>query len=434
MAGRILVLDDEENYAQMLQELLREHNYRVDMATRPERAIDQLEEIPYDLVISDYKMPVMDGSDFLKRARELYPHLPFILVSGLMNTPELVKVANMSVTLVMEKPLNTSVFLKQVARFSDPMTDEEKASVSQDQSAGSHASVASDSYPSEPRYFSAKSDLSKCFLRKAWTAACREKGHLFLLDGSAGEGELVLKDLSLWRGKGDQPIETLEFSELMNGGDAKLKSIAEDSDKSNVVCVQIPSTMDLISVVEFVGSKLVVVDSLFLVFIVGKEWASDFDVNTLGKGLRIPSIAQRPSDIAEYISRFMHFGRKRNEQPRFVEFSTEAIYALLAYEWSSYLEIQDVILRVAGEGDASLITLERLNPYLNSTTTSTPEPSKRLFNLLKQTQTRYLDSLIGPLERSPVELSKRLDLDQSMVLESADLNELPLIDPGLAQF
>ena len=44
MAGRILVLDDEENYAEMLQDLLREQNYQVDMATRAERAIDQLEQ------------------------------------------------------------------------------------------------------------------------------------------------------------------------------------------------------------------------------------------------------------------------------------------------------------------------------------------------------------------------------------------------------
>ena len=139
MAGRILVLDDEENYAEMLQELLRDNDYRVDTATRPERAIDRLEEIPYDLVISDYKMPVMDGADFLKKSRELYPNLPFILVSGLMNTPELVKVANMSVTLVMEKPLDTEAILSHVARFSEPMTEEEKIALQKEIESGSVA-------------------------------------------------------------------------------------------------------------------------------------------------------------------------------------------------------------------------------------------------------------------------------------------------------
>lgn len=151
MAGRILVLDDEENYAEMLRDLLQEHNYRVDMATRPERAIDQLEDIPYDLVISDYKMPVMDGADFLQRARELYPNLPVILVSGLMNTPELVKVANMGVTLVMEKPLDTDKFLGEVAKFSTPMTAEEREELLRNNDSGQVGSQIL-TYPEEPRF------------------------------------------------------------------------------------------------------------------------------------------------------------------------------------------------------------------------------------------------------------------------------------------
>ena len=172
MAGRILVLDDEENYAEMLQDLLRGNNFRVDMATRPERAINQLEEIPYDLVISDYKMPVMDGADLLKRARELYPNLPFILVSGLMNTPELVKVANMSVTLVMEKPLDTEAFLKQVARFSEPMTDEEKtAQAKKTEVSDSEIDDVASCYPEEPRFFSAVSATGKRFMQNAWSIA-----------------------------------------------------------------------------------------------------------------------------------------------------------------------------------------------------------------------------------------------------------------------
>ena len=189
MAGRILVLDDEENYAEMLQDLLRENNYLVDMATRPERAIAQLEEIPYDLVISDYKMPVMDGSDFLKKSRELYPNLPFILVSGLMNTPELVKVANMSVTLVMEKPLDTEAFLRHVARFSEPMSEEEKAEYVL-QGPAESSEVVSLSYPEEPRFFSASNFLTNRFLQSVWAAA-NEGSEIFLLDSSGGRMKMT---------------------------------------------------------------------------------------------------------------------------------------------------------------------------------------------------------------------------------------------------
>ena len=93
MAQRILVLDDEENYADMLRALLEQHSFLVDSVTDPARALERLHGTGYELVISDYKMPGMDGADFLSRAREMNPDLPVILVSGLMNTPDLVKVA-----------------------------------------------------------------------------------------------------------------------------------------------------------------------------------------------------------------------------------------------------------------------------------------------------------------------------------------------------
>lgn len=432
MAGRILVLDDEENYAQMLQELLREHNYRVDMATRPERAIDQLEEIPYDLVISDYKMPVMDGADFLKKAREMYPNLPFILVSGLMNTPELVKVANMSVTLVMEKPLNTAIFLQEVARFSKPMTDEEKAEVSNEVVEEELGAAEQVNYPDEPRYVSAKSDLSKSFLREAW-ATCESKSHLYLLDTSAGEAELAVKDLSIWMGNRDYPVEVFEFSELMAGGVEKLKTVAQDAEKSNVVCVRIPGSADLISTVEFIQTELSGLDTIFPIFVVGAEAAAEFEVATNEQGLVVPPIAQRPSDVAEYITRFMHLGRERQgkAQPRVL--TNEAIYALLAYGWRSYEEIQDVLMRVASEVDSPEVSLESLTVYLPGAVAQVPAAEQRLAVLLQQAQTRFLDDLIGPLERAPSELRKRLELDSSVEIEGPDLDDIPLIKPELAQ-
>ena len=228
MAGRILVLDDEENYAEMLQDLLRQHNYQVDMATRPERAIDQLEEIPYDLVISDYKMPVMDGAEFLRKARELYPNLPFILVSGLMNTPELVKVANMSVTLVMEKPLDTTAFLVHVAKFAEQMSSEEKEEfdreLNSDDAAAAHQGQ---SYPEEPRFFSAGCAISIRFMQAAWNIS-QSGTSLFILEPAGGDASLAVKDISSWRGNKDKPIQELNFEDFTAVDANQLKELLAD--------------------------------------------------------------------------------------------------------------------------------------------------------------------------------------------------------------
>ena len=242
MAGRILVLDDEENYAEMLQDLLRGHNYQVDMATRPERAIDQLEEIPYDLVISDYKMPVLDGADFLKKARQLYPNLPFILVSGLMNTPELVKVANMSVTLVMEKPLDTTAFLSHVARFAEPMSSEEMEALSLEPvSDGTQDAPEVFIYPEEPRFFSAGCVASKKFMQDVWNVSL-VGSHVFILEPKGGDAALAVKDLSVWRGNLDKPIEALVFEDLIAAGADKIKELLAHEEHSNVIVVRLSSS------------------------------------------------------------------------------------------------------------------------------------------------------------------------------------------------
>ncbi len=434
MAGRILVLDDEENYAEMLQELLRENNYRVDMATRPERAIDQLEEIPYDLVISDYKMPVMDGADFLKRARELYPNLPFILVSGLMNTPELVKVANMGVTLVMEKPLNTAVFLKQVARFSVPMTAEEKEALSEqpDEISGAGAANVS-SYPEEPRYFSAGSAASKRFMQNAWSI-CKERAKFFIFEPQGGEGELVVKDISAWLGNSDKPVESFALADLLKGGAGKLQSVLDNAESSQVVSVRIAALDELAQAMKFANTALDVLDGLTLVFILDAEdGEAEFHEAVGDFGLVLPSLSQRPSDVAEYVRRFARLASERLNKPKAAEFRAEAVYAVLAYEWASYKQIQEVITQAVSEGEDAPLSGEALCALLGLAPESIPSPDRRLGGLLKLSQAHYLRDQLVASGGSAAELAKKLELDSSVQTKD-DLQHMSLVKTELAHF
>ena len=48
----------------------------------PKEALSILEEVPVDLVISDYRMPEMSGVELLKEIKELYPNAVRIILSG----------------------------------------------------------------------------------------------------------------------------------------------------------------------------------------------------------------------------------------------------------------------------------------------------------------------------------------------------------------
>lgn len=428
MAGRILVLDDEENYAEMLQDLLRENNYRVDMATRPERAITQLEEIPYDLVISDYKMPVMDGADFLKKARELYPNLPFILVSGLMNTPELVKVANMSVTLVMEKPLDTQAFLGHVARFSDPMSDEEKEQFAKEGKSAADAAAAL-SYPDEPRFFSASNFMANRFLQSAWALA-KEGRELFIHEPPGGDAELALKDLSLWRGNGDMPVEVLHLSGSNDEVVAQVRGVLADFEKSRLLGVRLASA-DVIAqarkLTEQVQREVEDSDSLFIVYIVtGDGGYKDFDEAAGGSGVVLPQLCLRPSDLAVYVRRIARIAAERAGKSQCAGFAPEAAYALLAYAWPrNHKQVQEVVqAAVAGSADEP-ITLEVLSEALGERIDA-PAAESRIAALMKAEQGRYLKSQLESQELIAADLAKKLELD-STVQTKDDLRNMPLL-------
>ncbi|MBT4758011.1 MAG: response regulator [Opitutae bacterium] len=432
MAGRILVLDDEENYAEMLQDLLIQHNYRVDMATRPERAIDQLEEIPYDLVISDYKMPVMDGAEFLREARNLYPNLPFILVSGLMNTPELVKVANMGVTLVMEKPLDTTAFLVHVAKFAEQMTSEEKEEF--DRELSSDDSAANDRrYPEEPRFFSAGCAASIRFMQAAW-AISQSGTSLFILEPAGGDASLAVKDISSWRGNQDKPIQELNFEEFTAVDVSQIKERLADEEQSHVLSIRLKSLDQIPEAQTHLTAFLQSVDSvknvLFVYVLQGPVSEKHFLQQADSLGCILPPLCQRPIDIAQYARRFARLLADRSSKPLAAEFTQEAVYKLLAFEWPrNYQQIQEVISAAALASKDEPIGLKAFKGGLGENVVPTAEI--RLAKLVKKAQTEQLKNELLASGNSVEVLVRRLELASDVEIED-DLKRLPLLYPNLS--
>jgi CheY-like chemotaxis protein len=433
MAGRILVLDDEENYAEMLQDLLREHNYQVDMATRPERAIDQLEEIPYDLVISDYKMPVMDGSDFLRKARELYPNLPFILVSGLMNTPELVKVANLSVTLVMEKPLDTASFLAHVAKFTEAMSPDERVTFDREAASGTSGAQQARSYPDEPRFFSACCAISKRFMQDAWSASLTGTS-LFILEPQGGDASLAVKDLSIWRGNVDKPIQTVDFEDFTDGGAGKVKELLSHEEMSDVISIRLSSSDQIAEAQSHLERVLGAVDSakstLFVYLLEGTMSDAEFSEQTKSAGCILSALRKRPSDVAQYVRRFARLCADRSAKPKVAELTPEAAYAVVAFEWpGNYQQIQDVISAAVQKSEDTPMTLEVLSDSLGEVTV--PATGSRLEAFVKKAQAYQFEDAMLISGDSAGTLARRLELCSNIQSED-DLRRLPLIDPKLA--
>jgi CheY-like chemotaxis protein len=79
----ILLVDDERDAADTTAVLLRGCAYDVRCAYSARQALDALDERPdFDIVVSDIRMPEVDGFDFLRVLRHRFPKLPIVLITG----------------------------------------------------------------------------------------------------------------------------------------------------------------------------------------------------------------------------------------------------------------------------------------------------------------------------------------------------------------
>jgi len=79
---RILVVDDELSIRKVLSALLAREGHEVDTAEDGAMAIHRLDQDPFDLVISDLRMPKVDGMELLSWCRTNHPGLPVILITA----------------------------------------------------------------------------------------------------------------------------------------------------------------------------------------------------------------------------------------------------------------------------------------------------------------------------------------------------------------
>lgn len=81
-APRVLLVDDDAPVLSALKRCLRREPFEVETANSARDALRRLEAERFDLVVSDQKMPGIDGVEFLTRVRAHWPETHRILLSG----------------------------------------------------------------------------------------------------------------------------------------------------------------------------------------------------------------------------------------------------------------------------------------------------------------------------------------------------------------
>jgi CheY-like chemotaxis protein len=120
MAKKILVIDDDRLVVKSLSKLLEMQGYEVSIAQSGEEALKIVDKLDFDLIISDIRMPDMDGVEamrrigqFLRKAGRKEPSVIFI--TGYPNDSSTQEAKKLNVDDFIYKPFDKNKFLESVA-------------------------------------------------------------------------------------------------------------------------------------------------------------------------------------------------------------------------------------------------------------------------------------------------------------------------------
>jgi two-component system, NtrC family, response regulator PilR len=80
--AKIMVVDDDRDMREFLEIMLTREGYQVTCMGEPEKALHRCKKEPYDLIITDLKMPRMDGIEFLRQVKDMMPETLVILITA----------------------------------------------------------------------------------------------------------------------------------------------------------------------------------------------------------------------------------------------------------------------------------------------------------------------------------------------------------------
>ena len=114
MRARILLIEDDPSTGPALGKVLRAEGFAVDLEIRGDAGLARAGHDPYDLVLTDLKMPGLNGLELIARLRALQPRLPIILMTAHGTTETAIEATKLGACEYLTKPFEVDELLDRV--------------------------------------------------------------------------------------------------------------------------------------------------------------------------------------------------------------------------------------------------------------------------------------------------------------------------------
>jgi two-component system response regulator PilR (NtrC family) len=431
--GRILVVDDEKSMREVLEIFLRNEGYTVSVAENGQQAASALKDDIFDLIITDMKMPKMDGLDLLRTVKELTPDTIVVIVTAFGNTESAVEAMKLGAYDYIQKPFkmddirlvvknaldrhrlqqNVSILKKQIEAPSieniigkSPAMKELFTVISKSASSNANVLITGESGTGKELVARAVHDLSprkhnhfvtlNCaaipeglleselfgYMKGAFTGATSNKQGLFEL---ANEGTLFLDEI------GEMPMSLqAKLLRVIEGG--VFRRVGGVSDIHSDVRIVAATNRDLQEMIDEGRFR----EDLY------------FRLNVLS--LKIPPLRERRDDIPLLVEHFlMKFsgGKKR--------FTPQVMKMLQDYRWKGNVrELENIVERVILLADGDTIDVDALPEEIRNSSAAervtVPSGGIDLEKLMCDTEKAYLLDALRKTNGVKTEAARLLNL------------------------
>src|SRR5947209_8622230 len=367
MAYRILVIDDETAIREAIKMTLEYEGYKVDESRSGQDGLDRAGKTPYDAILLDIKMPVLDGIEVLENLKEQRVPTPVVMVSGHGDISTAVECTKRGAYDFLEKPLNRDKLLLSVRNAVRVQKLEEENSELKEKAEKEYQLVGDSQV---------MRDLKSQVERAAPTKAT------VLIAGESGTGkELVAREIHRRSSRAHQPFvqvncaaipEELIESELFghekgsftgavrkqtgkfvaaDGGTIFLDEIGDMSLRTQAKVLRVLQEGE----VEPVGSATVVKVDVRVIAATNKDLSDEIRAGRFREDLyyrlnvipvRTPPLRERRDDISLLAQHFAAlFSQEYNKHPK--KFTPAALKALQDSAWRGNVrELRNMIERL----------------------------------------------------------------------------------------
>ena len=114
MSEKVLFIDDEKDFLDIIAERIGAHGMDVSTATSVEDALHMVEEESFDVVIMDFMMPGMNGFQTLKAIKEKKPEVQIILLTANVPDEKRIEAKALGALDVIEKPPDLKDLIRKI--------------------------------------------------------------------------------------------------------------------------------------------------------------------------------------------------------------------------------------------------------------------------------------------------------------------------------